>query len=103
MENQENIQHSTFNVQHRIKSPAGGGRMPALPPGARLCPAPRGISRSGLARSDAQVKSIALATFVPAAAGRSDTAALRIGGFSGAMPGCAPPTVVGRSALNVEC
>ena len=47
--------------------------------GARLCPAPSGISRSGRARRDARGRSVARRASERAAAGRCDTAALRCG------------------------
>src|ERR1039457_3417860 len=65
---------------HRAKyaGPAGLRRLNFhVCPGARPCPAPRGISRSSLAQQDASDKSGARAPFVLAAAGRGDTAALR--------------------------
>ena len=62
-------------VTGRIRPPPARERPGGF--GARLCPAPSGISRSRFARSDASAKSRDLATFVGAAAGRCDTAALR--------------------------
>ena len=57
--------------------------------GARLCPAPSGISRSGCTGQDAQGKIVGRVVCECAAAGRYDTAALR-GRAGCAERGCVP-------------